>query len=352
MRHVRVLSAALLLALAISIVGAASAYAGPPEFGRCVKTAKGYIAPGWSDSNCTDAVPNDAKYEWIPGPPPSPGFTITARYKPGPVTKKCILANRYEEKAAYYKKLAEENEEGARLAEKGGEQPLAAALWKKAEEDRKKQKEYEEKAKKKYEETELPSPRSECPILIEDEAESAEPVVLETVSGLAVECEKLAGSGEYTSTKTVNKVNTTFTGCAVSETTLKCTSPGAAEGEIKPDSLKGELGVIKAEGKPINDEIGVDLTPEFGTTIAEFECAGVKAKVTGSVIHEVVTNRMLAAENEKLFQRNGYQRPEKFEGQPADVLSVQIGEEEPEQAGMGLLSKLKNEEKIEVATVA
>jgi hypothetical protein len=356
MRRVKVLCMAVLAAFVITAVVSSSAWAEPPEFGRCVKTAKGYAGYGYSDSGCTTAVAKDAKYEWIPGPNTEPGaeprFTTSARYKPGPITKKCILAKRYEEKGAYYKKLAEEDEEAARIAESKGEASLAKRLWEEAEKNRKKQKEYEEKAKRKYEETKLPNAKEECETLIEDESESAEPVVLESVSGLAVECENLSGSGEYVSTKKVGDLKTTFTGCEVAETAIKCTSPGAKEGEIIPGTMQGELGVIKREGNPVNNAIGVDLRGESGSTIAEFDCGPFVAKVTGSVIHEVVTNRMIASENEKLVQKNGYQRPEKFEGLPADVLSVQLGESAPEQAGMGLLSKLKNDEKIEVATVA
>jgi hypothetical protein len=347
MRHVRTLYTALLAACVLGAVTSANAYASEfkaPEFGRCIKTAKGFTGAGFSDAGCTSVVASDAKYEWQPGPGPKPGFTTTARYKPGPVTKKCIVAKHYEERVGYWAGKAKEAEEAAAVAAP----PLKERLEEEARKDREKQKEYEEKANKKYAETGLPNPRVECPILIEDEAEGAEPVVLETESGTRVECEGLSGSGKYTGLKTVGEVSTTFTGCEVGETGIKCTSPGAVEGEIKPAALKGELGVIKTEGKAVNNEIGIDLAPESGSTAAQFKCAFASITVTGSIIHEVVTNRMLASESEKFLQKNGQQRPEKFEGQPADVLYSQLGESEPEQAGEGLLSKLKNEEKMEV----
>lgn len=217
MRQMRVLCAAVLAACVISAVTSAGASALPPEFGRCVKTVKGYTGFGYSDSGCTNGVAKDAKYEWLPGPGPDPHFTTSARYRPGPITKLCIGARNYEEKATEDGHIAEEYE----IAAAAAPPPLKEELEKKAKEYREKQKIAGEKSTKKYGETELPHPIEECVILIAEESEGAEPVVLETVSGLAVECEKLSGSGEYTGTKTVGNVNTTFTGCEVSETALK-----------------------------------------------------------------------------------------------------------------------------------
>jgi hypothetical protein len=254
MRQAKVLCVAVAAACAIGAMTSAGASALPPEFGRCVKTVKGYMGFGYSDAGCTNGVASDAKYEWLPGPGLDPHFTTTARYRPGPITKLCLSGERYAGKATEYGALAEKYETAAKEAP----EPLKKELEEKAKKYREQQKVAEEKSKKKYEETKLPNPVVECPILIEAESESAEPVVLETVSGLAVECEKLSGSGEYTGTKTVGNVNTTFTGCEVSETAIKCTSPGAKEGEIIPATLHGELGLIKEEGNPVNNRVGLD----------------------------------------------------------------------------------------------
>jgi hypothetical protein len=70
---------AILIALAagaLSGLGASSAFAGPPEFGRCVKVAKG--AGVYATGKCTTEG-GEKKFEWIPGPGPKPGFTIALK---------------------------------------------------------------------------------------------------------------------------------------------------------------------------------------------------------------------------------------------------------------------------------
>ena len=42
--------------------------------------------------------------------------------------------------------------------------------------------------------------------------------------------------------------------------------------------------------------------------------------MSGSVIHQVETNKMIASENEKITQKNGEQKPENFEGGFNEVL--------------------------------
>ena len=75
MRGIRV---GLSLGIAVLICGtaAATASAEPPEFGRCVKGAKG---AGWFRSaNCTAALAGGS-YEWLPGPGASNQFTTRSK---------------------------------------------------------------------------------------------------------------------------------------------------------------------------------------------------------------------------------------------------------------------------------
>ena len=67
------------------------------------------------------------------------------------------------------------------------------------------------------------------------------------------------------------------------------------------------------------------------------------------MIHEVVTNKMIKSETEKFIQKEGKQHIEMFEGMSPYILHAHLGSVEV-QAGMGLLSKLTNEEKLEVNT--
>ncbi len=71
--------AAAVIATALVSAGTASASSRfvPPEFGHCVKYPKGQSGSGYSDSTCTGAVASGARYHWLPGPGPKPGFTAS-----------------------------------------------------------------------------------------------------------------------------------------------------------------------------------------------------------------------------------------------------------------------------------
>jgi hypothetical protein len=89
--------------------------------------------------------------------------------------------------------------------------------------------------------------------------------------GLSVECEAEANTGETVAKASVANVNVTFTGCKVFGA-APCESVGAAEGEIKTNTLKGKLGWINKGNK----EVGVVLEPaQKHGLFAYFECSGV-----------------------------------------------------------------------------
>jgi hypothetical protein len=314
MRRIRLVGLCVLAALAIGAVATATASAEAPEFGRCVKKAvKG--GSGFSDSRCTEAASSEAKFEWIPGPGAKAKFRSEARFVLTAKDQVCVKwhalveAGKTEEAAALLARhhyTAKECEET--LAENGGK------------------------------------------------GEALEPAVLETVNGERVECSGVKATGEYTSAKTVS-VNSTFTGCEAERfgLTAPCTSPGAGSGEVVDSPLEGVVGLIKKESLPTSSTAGIDLSAPSGK-IAEIECGpffGITGKivVTGSVIHQVNTNKMLLEETEKFSQSKGLQKPENFDGGPPDVLESSLNGEPAVQAGEGLLTKLINEEKIELSTV-
>jgi hypothetical protein len=70
---------------------------------------------------------------------------------------------------------------------------------------------------------------------------------LETVSLAKVTCKTEASHGEYTSPKTVGNVDVTFTKCESGG--FKCSSTGAAEGEIVTNPLAGTLVWEKFKAK-------------------------------------------------------------------------------------------------------
>ncbi len=332
MRRLRMLSVCLIAAFFVGAVASATASAEAPEFGRCVKKAKAE-GTGFEDSGCvTEASGSGAKFEWVPGPGAKNKFTSVARVIFTSTYKRCVTAREDERVAEEKEKLANE------LEAKGASPEEVKKLREEAEKLRKEAAESREKAGQ---------TKEGCEKVIAEE-ESKEPVVLQETSGPRIECGELSASGEYSTTnfKRVANVKVTFKECELNGTEIHCTSPGKEVGEIVTQTLDGELGYDKKELNPTKSKVGIDLFPAEGTLVSEFECVFGKTQVTGSVIHDVKINKMLLEENEKFSQKNGLQKPEKFEGMPADVLFAGST-----QSGMGLLSRLINEEKIEVSTV-
>ncbi|MGO9322094.1 MAG: hypothetical protein ACLQBY_15010 [Solirubrobacteraceae bacterium] len=309
--------------LAISAVAVATAAAEelprePPEFGRCIKKAKAE-GSGFSNSDCTTEVGSGAKYEWLAGPGTKAKFKSEARFVPTGKDQVCKKWKAYIE---------------------AGETAKAEELL------------------KKHHFTPI-----ECEKTLaenEGKGEAQEPAVFETVNGERVECSGVSATGEYTSAKTVS-LNSTFTGCETEafEQTVACHSPGAKSGEIVDSTLEGVVGLIKKESLPTSSTAGIALSAPGGT-IAEIECGPfvfgsvevtAKTVVTGSVIHQVTANKMVLEETEKFVQSKGLQKPENFDGGPQDVLESSLEGAKPVQAGEGLLTKLINEEKIELSTV-
>jgi hypothetical protein len=83
-----------------------------------------------------------------------------------------------------------------------------------------------------------------------------------------VECEAESNTGETSGKDLLVNVQVTFTGCAVVGV-FPCVQPGGASGEIKVNSLKGQLGYINQTEK----KVGVLLEPvEKHGLFAQFEC--------------------------------------------------------------------------------
>lgn len=330
MRRVRVVGLCVIGALAISAVAVSSASAAAPEFGRCIKKAtKG--GEGYSNAGCTLAVSASAKYEWAPGPGPKPKFTSTTRYVFPPQHKYC-------ERGLAEAKIAEEDRALAAAARARGEIVLAEKYESEAAE-------HEAAAATWFKKAKLE--KAGCEKLIEEEKYDAASE-LETVGGLAVTCARLSSEGEYTGAKTVGDLTTTFYECEHSG--IACQSPGAEEGVIVSSTLDGELGVISSETKEGETKIktvGIGLFPATGSVVSEIDCGPIAITVTGSVIHEVATDKMITEEVEEFSQSKGKQKPERFAGGELDVLESSFGG----QSGLELRGTLVNEEAIEVNRV-
>ena len=233
--------------------------ANPPEFGRCVKLAKG-VKGRFSTAACTTpATPEKFSFEWEPGPGPNAKFTT---------------------------KIKE----------------LTTAT-------------------------------------------------IETLRGATrISCSGQSGTGEFTGSHLMGNVVLTLTGCELSGS--KCTSEGAEEGVIRTSVLDGTLGVQKKSETFAKDKIALDLFPAAeGSPVMEFTCGATAVDVSGSVLVPVTPNKMALSATLKFVGKSGKQKPESFEGMPADVLMVAVGEGAPVQAALTLTTVERNEEKIEINSV-
>ncbi len=348
MRQLRVIGLCLIAAFAISALAVASASAAAPEYGRCIKKTGKPSGEGYSNANCTTHVSAEGRFTWEPGPGANPRFESVERFVYPAKYNDCISAIAHEG-------IAKNDRERAATAP----EPEKATLIHEAEENEAAAKEQLRKSGFTGAATPPPTALEECEAYVK-ETHAKAPAELETKSGSTVTCSGVTSEGEYTGTKTVGDLKTAFTGCTTESFlgALKCQSEGAAEGEIVTATLNGRLGIATSEeGKIV--KVGLDLSPAEGEDVAKFSCpyslgefkGSVSVVVTGSVIHYVKTNTMVSSETETFTQTKGKQKPEAFEGEPADVLESAIGSAAPEQSGMALRGTLTNVEEIEVNRV-
>jgi hypothetical protein len=107
---------------------------------------------------------------------------------------------------------------------------------------------------------------------------------LETPGVGATECKSSTSTGNFSGSKEVKDVVTTFKVC----TSLgkKCQSAGQKSGTIVTNASMGTLGYISKS--PL--KVGVVLSPETGTYLAQFECEGAQIRSLGSLVGEIKGN--------------------------------------------------------------
>jgi hypothetical protein len=153
--------------------------------------------------------------------------------------------------------------------------------------------------------------------------------------GEEITCTSDSSSGEITGVDTVAKVLVTFKGCTgkktSSEKACSVKSVGAAEGEIKTSSLKGELGTVaKAEA---TSEVGLDLEPEKQPFVSiEKATCTLGGAVEGSIAGEVTPVKKSQTTGELVFIQtaNGTQKVKK--------ITVLSGAKSPSLLAFGLVS--------------
>jgi hypothetical protein len=173
--------------------------------------------------------------------------------------------------------------------------------------------------------------------------------VLESTGGSRVTCTGGSTEGAVTGSKTIGGAVLTLTGCT--SASGACSSPDAAEGELRSGALQGTLGIERvtaAAGREV-EHVAVVLSSGDEEPFLEYACgAEPPVTVNGSMIAPVVSNRMLRLRTLKLTQKLGRQKPEALEGGLPQVLLSSLGE----QLGIGLSATLTSEEPVEINTTA
>jgi alpha-tubulin suppressor-like RCC1 family protein len=161
-------------------------------------------------------------------------------------------------------------------------------------------------------------------------------------------CKTQAGQGHYEGTRDVKSVVMTFTGCE--SLAQKCTSRGAAEGEIVTNTLEGHLGWWQKTTELKTTKVALDLAPEENNgLVARFECGTTPIEVRGSVIAGVKKDATLVTSPLAVAQLAGKQQPEHFEGAPNDVLEAAVGGKPFRQMGLRIKElKQTSEEAVEI----
>jgi hypothetical protein len=182
-----------------------------------------------------------------------------------------------------------------------------------------------------------------------------EKVALETAGGTLVTCRGTGGGhGEYAGTKGVANVTIDLTECTEGTSSLKstpkCSSPGAAEGEIRTSTLEGEIGY---DNRELNN-VALSLSPaEEGGPFTTFVCGVTTTTVRGIVfgsispVNSATTSTKLAYGGSK-----GKQKIEGFEGGPGNFLEALSTGGLFVKANINGSFSVTNEEAIEINTVA
>jgi hypothetical protein len=173
---------------------------------------------------------------------------------------------------------------------------------------------------------------------------------LETAEKSTINCTGETSSGEITGNKTVGNVVATFTGCEDFE--VPCQSAGSAAGTVTMNTLEGTLGVEELAAEPAHNKIGEKLYPVgHSGPIARFDCGSFPVIVTGAMISPVSSNSMKLIVTVKTKQSKGKQKPEAFVGETPELLTTQIAEGFPVQAGETITNSQTNAEKVEINSV-
>ncbi len=204
----------------------------------------------------------------------------------------------------------------------------------------------EPESKGKFEWLPGPGPKNE----VKGKAAAGEQIKFETVGGKFLECATKGGklTGQVTDAKTISNISIHFIGCKNGNPST-CQNVNGKAGNITTATLTAQLGIVKVEPKPEEDQVGLAVGAPGNGTFMEFECSGTMYVFHGAAILPFkLTDRLLKKTKLKFLEDKGLQSIESFENEPKTVLSVKIGAGPLEQAGMIFTFELATKEKLEI----
>jgi hypothetical protein len=178
-------------------------------------------------------------------------------------------------------------------------------------------------------------------------AETGE-AVIGTGAGNHVSCTtESSTAGEFgAGSKEQKNIVLEYTGCE--ELGAECASAGQPGGHINTNKLDGAPGVITRAAKEEKNLDGVDFKGQTSEVFAEFSCGPAPTVLRGSVIVKAgsivsgkfksSTNKMLNKLVLEFVSKGGKQEPEKFEGEPKDVLEGSVGGGAFQEGSLSLIS--------------
>lgn len=180
---------------------------------------------------------------------------------------------------------------------------------------------------------------------------SAAPQELATAAGRLFVCTEVgSGGGEIAGERSVANVTLTLKGCGVStsKSATKCSTAGAAEGEIVISGLEGTVGFTSK----VENTAAIELLPPEGAPFVQYACGTTSTEVRGAVLGAITPlNSMNTTFKLKFSQSKGKQKITKFEKGPTEVLEASVAGGPFEQAGLDDVVTLTSEEEVELNSV-
>ncbi len=171
---------------------------------------------------------------------------------------------------------------------------------------------------------------------------------IETVAHRVISCTSAGGQGTYTGPRE-SSWQLTFAGCELSA--QKCTTAGAASGELRSAALAGTLVWEQRASK----SVALLLSPERSGALLAMQCGSSTVEVKGGVVVPVKSASMLSSQTIKFAATKGVQEVSEYEtaaGQTASAyLEASAATAGFERAALKLTLTQTNEEAVEINPV-